>query len=331
MRLKIKYLHTYTDRHGRQRIYYNRPGHKKIPLPGPIGSPEFLAAYEKAKGSKPKLLPKVIPDSYRDLLNHYYASPEFLNLASSTQKDRRRVYEKQAQWFDNPVRDMTRADAKECLGKFAHKPGAGNKFLKYFKTLWNFAVEIEMINSNPLARLKGFKPGKGFHSWEESEIQQFEARHPIGSKARLAMALMLYTGQRRSDVVKMGWQNVIDDSINVTQQKTGTDLSIPIHPALWAVLDFIPKGQPTFLQTEWGKPFAVAGFGNWFRERCNEAGLPQCSSHGLRKAMARRLAEAGCSNQVIKSITGHSQDKEVSHYTKGASQKKLAKQAIDQL
>ena len=90
------------------------------------------------------------------------------------------------------------------------------------------------------------------------------------------------------------------------------------------------RSNMTFLVTEYGKlPFSAAGFGNWFRDRCNEAGLPQCSAHGLRKAASRRLAEVGCSNQQIKAVTGHVTDKEVSRYTAAADQERLAEQAID--
>src|SRR5215831_8189193 len=83
----------------------------------------------------------------------------------------------------------------------------------------------------------------------------------------------------------------------------------------------------TFLVTERGAPFTAAGFGNWFRDRCNEAGLPQCSAHGLRKLAATRLANAGCSTDQIKAITGHRSISEVARYTKAADQARLARQA----
>ena len=116
--------------------------------------------------------------------------------------------------------------------------------------------------------------------------------------------------------------------IKVRQIKTSTALLIPVHPALRTVLATTPRDNFTFLVTSYGKPFSVAGFGNWFRDRCDEASLPQCSAHGLRKAAARRLAEAGCTNQQIKAITGHRTDQEVSRYTAAADQERLAEQAM---
>jgi integrase len=83
------------------------------------------------------------------------------------------------------------------------------------------------------------------------------------------------------------------------------------------------------LVTEFGAPFTAAGFGNWFRDRCNEAGLKHCSFHGLRKAAATRLAEAGCTTEQIKAVTGHATLKEVGRYTKAADQARLARQALE--
>jgi integrase len=138
------------------------------------------------------------------------------------------------------------------------------------------------------------------------------------------------TAQRRSDVVAMGKQHVRNGIVQVRQQKTGTMVPIPIHPDLQAVLDATPTvGVKTFLVTAYGEPFTAAGFGGWFRERCDEAGLPQrCSAHGLRKAACRRLAEAGCSANVIASISGHTTLREVERYTKAADQARLARMGM---
>jgi integrase len=129
----------------------------------------------------------------------------------------------------------------------------------------------------------------------------------------------------------MGWQHVRDGYLHVRQQKTGVELDIPIPPALQAVLGETPKTNLTFLMTQFEKPFEPAGFGNWFREVCNKAGLPNCSAHGLRKAAARRLADYGCTTHEIAAITGHASLREVQRYTRGADQKPLATAAADKV
>ena len=118
----------------------------------------------------------------------------------------------------------------------------------------------------------------------------------------------------------MGWQHVQGEAIAVRQDKTGTALMVPIHPELSRALASVPRTNLTFLMTERGAPFTAAGFGNWFRAQCNLAGLPQCSAHGLRKAAATRLADAGCSSDQIKAITGHRSLSEVARYTRAADQ-----------
>lgn len=143
------------------------------------------------------------------------------------------------------------------------------------------------------------------------------------------MSLLLYGGQRRSDTVGLGRQHVRDGALHLRQQKTGAALVIPIHPTLAAILAATPTNGLTFLTTSTGAPFSPAGFGNLFREWCNEAGLPKhCSAHGLRKAACRRLAEAGCSEHQIAAISDHTSLAEVRRYTKAASQAKMARAAM---
>jgi integrase len=154
-------------------------------------------------------------------------------------------------------------------------------------------------------------------------------RKPPERRGRLALALLLYTGQRRGDVVRMGRQHVKDGVLTLRQMKTGVELAIPLHPALEMVIADMPTEHLTFLTTAFGKPFTAAGFGNWFREQCNAAGLPHCSAHGLRKAAARRLAEAGCTEHEIGAITGHASLREIVRYTKAADQKRLAVAAME--
>jgi len=168
----------------------------------------------------------------------------------------------------------------------------------------------------------------GHHSWTDVEIEQFERRHPVGSRARLALALLLYTGQRRGDVIRMGAQHIRDGFLHVRQEKTGAELTIPVHPELQMVLIATASGHLTFLTTQYGGPFKPQAFSTWFRQECDKAGLPHCSAHGLRKAAARSLAEAGCTAHEIASITGHATLAELVRYTKAVDQRRLAEAAM---
>jgi integrase len=145
----------------------------------------------------------------------------------------------------------------------------------------------------------------------------------------MALALMLHSAQRRGDIIRMGWQHVKGDTINVKQQKTGTPLDIAMHPELLNALASVPRTNLTFLMTKKGAPFTNAGFGNWWRDRCNEAGLPQCTAHGLRKAATVRLVEAGCTDEQIMAVTGIRSPSVLKIYKRGADQRRLARQALD--
>jgi integrase len=197
-----------------------------------------------------------------------------------------------------------------------------------------FWLEVGFIKEDPTVGIKPAKAGKtaGFHTWTEAEIAQYQAHHPIGSRARLAMALLLYTPQRRSDIVRIGPQHVRNGMIVVRAQKTsrttGVTLEIPIHPVLAEVLAKTPSGHLTFLVTEAGAPFTAPGFGNKFREYCDEADLPQCSAHGLRYAQCRRLVQAGCTVHEIKAISGHISFKMVEKYTREVEQARLGRTAM---
>ena len=173
----------------------------------------------------------------------------------------------------------------------------------------------------------------GFHTWTEEDIAQYEAAHPIGSKARLAFDLMLFTGQRPGDARVMGPPNVRNKRLIVTQEKRQGEVvvSLPIMAPLARSIMATNTGAFVFILSDKGVPFSRKGFGNKFRQWCDDAGLGDCSAHGLRKAASRRFAEAGCSNQQIKAWTGHCTDSEVARYTAAADQKLLSDSAAKML
>lgn len=329
-----KYCSEFRDRHGKVRVRFRRKGQATYYFKAAPWSAEFMQEYRACieRKAAPEIEPgegRTVPGSVSALIVAYYRSPEFRGLADSTRATYRNILERFRKVHGSKrVATLERHHIKAMIAAKADTPAAANNLLDRLKVLMAFAVEIGMRRDDPTHKLKGFRTSsEGFHTWTEEEIEAFEAAHPVGSRARLAMALMLYTGQRRSDAVRMGWQHVEGRRINVVQQKTKRRLKIPIHPRLAQILSETPRENMTFLVTAAGKPFTPAGFGNWFRECCNQAGLPHCSAHGLRKAAARRLAEAGASNQVIKSITGHVTDSEAARYTRDADQVKLSDQA----
>ena len=219
---------------------------------------------------------------------------------------------------------MERRHVQKIIGERADTPAAAN-MLRMIHLLMRHAIELGWRGDDPSQGIRKPKQRKdGFLTWEEDHIAAFTAKHGQGSRAHLALMLLLYTGQRRSDVVRMGRQHVRNGVLSITQQKTGQDVHIPVHRDLKALLDALPLANLSFLITAQGKPFTPPGFTNWFREMVREAGLPD----GLRKATCRRLAEAGCSAHEIMAISGHRSLAEVTRYTVAASRKDLAARAM---
>jgi integrase len=178
---------------------------------------------------------------------------------------------------------------------------------------------------------------EGYPTWTDAEMDQFVARHAIGTKAYLAFVLLRDTGVRRGDVVDLGPQHIRHDLLpksphgylSMVQGKTGTLVEVTVTDALRAAIDACPSNHLTFLVTRQGQPFTDAGFTNWFRDRCNEAGLPNgLSAHGLRKARARLIAEKNGSAHAVAAVTGHKTLSEVQRYTARYDRRKLAVEAM---
>jgi integrase len=268
------------------------------------------------------------------LIVKFYRSGEWAGLAKSTQVTYRGIFERfRVEHGHRLVADLAREHVRAIIAKKSATPQAANNLRKMIRLLMRFAVEEGWRRDDPTLEVKAIKVrSDGFYTWTEDDIAAFEKHWRIGTKQRLAMALALYTGQRRSDLVRMGKQHIRNRRIQITQQKTNTKLAIRIHPELQAVLDSTPSDHLTFLTTAYGQPFTSKGFGGWFRAACDSAGLAKgCSVHGLRKAACRRLAEAGCTANEIASISGHRTLKEVARYTSAADQERLADTAIHAL
>jgi integrase len=336
------HINGFIDRYGHARFYVRRPGHKNVSLPGLPWSPEFMAAYAEAvDGQQPiKIGEKRSPaGSVAATVGLYLGSTAFANLAAETQRTRRHILERfREEHGDKRIASIEKRHVQAMVTAKSATPSAARNFLIALRAVIAFAIEAGIrADDDPTLGIKRPKiKTEGYRTWTEDDIAAFEATHPIGTLPRLALALLLYTGQRRGDVVLMGRQHVRGDLISVRPQKTSTTTSatllIPMHPALRAAIEATPSGHLTFLATEVGKPRAANGFSTWFRKCCNAAGLAiGTSAHGLRKAACRRLAEAGRSTKEITAISGHTSLREVERYTKAVDQEHMARAAMKRL
>jgi integrase len=240
---------------------------------------------------------------------------------------------------DCPIAKLTGKHVKMLRDRKAAAPEAGNTRLKALRGLFKWAIgEEDLMNRFPIAGspardVPSFHThSAGHHTWTPEEVERFEAIHAIGSTARLALALLMFTGQRKSDVIAFGRQHVKDGWLHFTQFKNrnrkAVTLDLPLLPELQAAINAGPCGNMTFLVNEYGKPFTTAGFGNRMRKWCDAAGLKGCTSHGLRKAGACIAAENGATEAQLMAIFGWSDPDMAALYTRKARQKTIAAGAM---
>jgi integrase len=334
MKSKLKYVQAWVDKKsGAVYLYFRRPGLKRVPLPGPLWSREFMAAYQEALDQPFAQMQIGIgrskPGSVAATVAAYFLSTQFAELAPSTRTARRCILQRfRDDHGEKPIGAMPPKFIALMLSSM--KPHAARNYFKAIRALCQFAVSVEMIGSDPTQGIKRPK-AKTEHRrpWTDSEVEQYERAHPVGSKARLALALGLYTVQRLGDVIRMGRQHIHNGELTVRQNKTGASLVLPVLPQLQAIIDATPGEHLTLLVKKTGRPYCGTEFSGQFREWCDEAGLPKgCTFHGLRATGCTRRADAGCSLHEIAAWSGHKTLKEVERYTKSANQKRLAVQAM---
>jgi integrase len=335
--IRLKYVKEWVDANGTVRRYFRRHG-RLFRLPGLPGSPEFMREYERALTvTEPALPSKVLhtvePGSLEDLTRAWRKTPAYKALRPATKKTYDGILSGLlSKHGHRPVRTMRSEEVRRLMQAKADAPAAANNLLRMIRLLMQHAVQFGWRTDDPTRDVRPIRrKTEGFATWEEDDIARFRAFHGEGTRARLALELLLATGQRRGDVVRIGRQHVRDGVLSLRQEKTGAQVDIPVLPDLAAEIELHPKTSMTYLTTGDGAAYTPAGFGNWFRDQCNAAGLPGLSAHGLRKAAARRLAEAGCTDREIMAWTGHRTSKEVTRYTVAADRKRLAQAAGDKL
>ena len=333
MRHPLRYVYRQRRPNGRVRYRFERPGFPKTWLKSIPGTPEFLAEWSKLmEGEIAAPEQRHVPQgSISWLVNQYMASAVWAGLAPATRKQRRWFYSQIVdQAPDVPAANLTAADMRRWRDNRAATPGAANNMIKSFSALYTWGVEMEHVSENPAKEVKRLKAKKkgGFPAWTVDDLSRFRERWPNGSTPYLALCLLLFTACRRSDVVLLGRQHVKDGWICFDQTKgDGERVEMPI---LAPLAEALPRDRMTFLMTEHGKPFSVAGFGNWFREQCKAAGVDK-RAHGLRKAAGGLLAEMGCTENEIMSVLGHADERTTAIYTRSASRRMLAESAMKKM
>ena len=332
----------YRDRHGKCRYRYRRSGYPTHHFKAKLGTVEFAAELTECKAAAPVGVAgrQIVTGSLDDLISRYYRTPAWLGMQANSRATYRGILDRYRErntkaglrYGSLPVVKLTVAAIDYQLGKMKDTPAAANNLRKALKRVLAYAVKLGWRTDNPAALSDGFKSGPGWHTWTDEEIEQYRGRHAYGTRARLALELTLNTSARRCNVATLGPAMMKAGKLHVDHVKGCDAAVVKATTELLAAIEAMPvRGLTTYLVTAFGKPFSVAGLGNKFREWCDQAGLPHCSIHGLRKARSRQLAESGSTTLQGRAVTGHKTDRTFAYYAERANREALADAAMANL
>lgn len=315
--------------------YFRRDRGHRIRLPAPT-APDFEAAYTAClAGSaerKPPAPSKAPKGTLRWLVEQWQRSGDWAQSAPATRKQRENILVEVLERIGgDPFAGITAADILAGRDRRSDRPFAADNFLKTMRALFRWAIAAGELQDNPAAAVKMFKAKtEGFPAWTEDDVARYRKRWPMGTRQRLALELLRYTGLRRGDAVRLGRQHIQDGVAILKAEKTGVELFVPILPELTEAIAACPTGDLAFIVDESGRPLTKEGFGNLFRDWCRAAKV-NASAHGLRKLAATTVAEAGASEMQLQALFGWTTNSQSAVYTRGARRKALAIEAAQRL
>jgi integrase len=322
------------SRHGKIVFYFRRGKGARVRLPS-LDSEEFAEAYEAALSGSPRKQRRVTnAGTIEWLISRYRETSAYMGLSAATRKQRDNIFKGViASAGASDFRKITRKTILDGRERRASTPAQSRNFLDAMRGLFRWALEAELVSTDPTSGVKNPSRPKtgGFEAWSEDDVIAYEARWPPGTKERVWLHVLLYTGLRRGDAVKYGRQHVRDGVGTIRTEKTGMEVSLPMLPVLEATLREGPTGDLAFIVGERGQPLTKESFGNLFRKACNEAGLKGKSAHGVRKIGATRAAEAGATVAELEALFGWTGGTMAMLYTRTADRKRLAKVAAEKI
>jgi integrase len=333
------HLHREETRHGTVTWYVRRGHGPRRRIKAEYGAEDFWRQYRAALDGAPPPAKTARPHTLAWAVEQYRKSSAWCALATDTRRGREQIYRAVIKTAGGVlVRNITIETIREGRERRTATPHAANHFLKAMRGFFAWATEAKLVSVDPtkgVKQLAGTNDADGYHTWTQEELGRFEARWPIGTRQRLAFDLLLYTGFRRGDAVRVGRQHVRDGVITLRTEKhrrgkPGEQVAIPILAPLAASIAATKTGDLTFLVTAAGAPWVKKSFGNWFGQACRDARCPG-TAHGLRKAGATRAAERGASERQLMAIFGWSTGVMAQHYTRSADRTVLARDAVDLL
>lgn len=336
-RPRPQYLHAQRTRHDKLVWYFRRPGGKRIRIRAAYGTKEFEEQYLAALQGVAAPAPSTVKSgSLQWLWDRYRETVAWTHLSRSTRKARETIMRPVlANSGKEPCASIRRSDVVAGRDRRAASSAhQARTFLDAMRGLFRWAVQAypDHVRKDPTEGVKNPAPPKtlGFAVWSDDDVEQYQRTWPVGTKERVWLDVLLYTGLRRGDAVRLGRQHIKDGVATIRTEKSGGQVvvAIPVLPVLSKTLQAGPCGDLAFICGDRGKPLTKEAFGNMFRQACYDAGLRGRSAHGLRKAGATRAAENGATVTELEAIFGWTGGGMASLYTRSADRKRAAARAM---
>lgn len=332
------YLQRHTNRHGKTVWYVWVRPNPRVRIRGEYGTPEFTAAYQAAlQGNAVEVSDPGVPAGTLSwLLARYRETNAWRDLSMATRRQRENIFVHVIETSGRePFAAINRKSVTAGRDRRSGTPAQARHFLDAMRGLFRWALEADLVKVDPTAGVTNpkRKKGPGFPIWTEDEVDLYQARWLLGTKERVWIDVLLYTGLRRGDAVVVGRQHVRDGVCSFRTEKSGetTTVTIPILPVLKATLDAGPTGELAFICGVRGKPYTKESFGNAFKEAAVAANVYGKSAHGLRKVGATRAANNGATVSQLEALFGWSGGGMASLYTRNADRARLGRQAAGML
>ncbi|CAM2754897.1 integrase [Komagataeibacter xylinus] len=327
--------------------YYYRRGKLRRRIKGnpedPLFHQEYARLHHAALHAEVKAdnRPRVTPGSLAALIAAYRASPEWYGTAPATKVDYAKALAPLESEFGHlSIAEMPRKFVFWLRDRYATRPGEtehsapvptprrANRIVTVLSILLSWAVNREWRPDNPAQRVPKLKTGEGYRAWSDSELDKMLRARTTTVDIRTAVVLAFTTGQRGQDLIQMKWSDYDGEGIYVVQLKTNARVWIPLHERAREMLNAMPRhNAETILTRADGRPWKIDHFRHEMGRQIRAAGLKGIVTHGLRATAAKWMAEAGCSEREIMSITGHTSSAMVGRYVREASQKRQARSA----
>ncbi|WP_273691709.1 tyrosine-type recombinase/integrase [Ketogulonicigenium vulgare] len=353
MRVNFPGLLIEKHRNGSVRYRVRVEGNKAKRIAIPVGPdhPEFGNYYWSARsgeGWTPTAAPKVIVHSLdwlaHSYLQHVAKSVDAGAMSDKTLRQRRSLLNRLCDHVDADGRygdlDMNAPAAAfvRVRDAWIATPAAADNLMKACRMMYQWGIENGHVKANPASGVSAIHKSKGgAKAWTLDELRRFKAAHPKGTTAHLWLSLHMFTACRISDVIWLGRDCEITRDGQIwlewTPRKKGSaPVTLPILPPLYEATRAAKVVGQSYLLTNFGKSFSTPeGLRNRVRKWCETAGIKGKTSHGLRKAVAELLAEAGCTQHQIMAIMAHTQAKTSEIYTRGAQRRTLSSDAMKAL